>query len=60
MFHISAILIAAGKSTRMGRPKALMNWHEETLLSYQIKSLIEDISIIIIVLFLHLLVLYYI
>ncbi len=41
MFHISAILIAAGKSTRMGCPKALMTWHEETLLSYQIKSLIE-------------------
>lgn len=36
---ISAILTAAGESTRMGRPKPLLRWHGLTLLEYQIHSL---------------------
>ena len=39
MAGISAILIAAGESTRMGCPKPLLSWHGLTLLEYQIQSL---------------------
>lgn len=38
---ISSILLAAGMSTRMGEPKALLDWHGQTLLSYQIAQLRE-------------------
>ena len=38
---VSAILTAAGGSTRMGRPKALLPWHGVTLIEYQIACLIE-------------------
>jgi len=38
---ISAILLAAGESTRMGRPKPLLHWHDVTLLEYQTRSLID-------------------
>ena len=40
MAGISAILIAAGESTRMGCPKPLLSWHGLTLVEYQIQSLI--------------------
>lgn len=51
MFNVSAILIAAGESTRMGRSKALLSWRRETLLSYQIKCLVEaGVSKVIVVL----------
>ncbi|MCH8205535.1 MAG: NTP transferase domain-containing protein, partial [Chloroflexi bacterium] len=41
MSRICAILIAAGESTRMGRPKPLLAWHGTTLLEYQVDSLVE-------------------
>lgn len=51
MFNVSAILIAAGESTRMGKSKALLSWRRETLLSYQIKCLIEaGVSKVVVVL----------
>ena len=39
--RISAILTAAGESTRMGRPKALLDWHGVTLVEYQTASLLS-------------------
>ena len=41
MAHISAILTAAGESTRMGRPKPLLLWHGVPLVEYQTTSLLE-------------------
>ena len=41
MAFISAILTAAGESTRMGRPKPLLRWHGTTLLEHQVKCLID-------------------
>ncbi|MBM3944566.1 MAG: nucleotidyltransferase family protein [SAR202 cluster bacterium] len=38
---ISAILTAAGESTRMGRPKPLLPWCGATLIEYQIAGLLE-------------------
>ena len=39
MSGISAILTAAGESTRMGRPKPLLPWRGVTLLEYQVSCL---------------------
>ena len=39
---VSAILTAAGESTRMGSPKALLSWQGATLIEYQIRCLIES------------------
>ena len=39
--RISAVLTAAGESTRMGRPKALLEWHGVTLVEYQTASLLS-------------------
>jgi molybdenum cofactor cytidylyltransferase len=39
MDGISAILLAAGESTRMGRLKALLPWQSLTLVEYQVQSL---------------------
>jgi molybdenum cofactor cytidylyltransferase len=36
---ITAILLAAGESRRMGRPKPLLDWNGETLIEYQIDQL---------------------
>ena len=41
MASISAILTAAGESTRMGRPKPLLPWHGVTLVEYQVCVLID-------------------
>ncbi len=38
---ISAILTAAGESTRMGRPKPLLSWCGTTLVEYQVRCLLE-------------------
>jgi molybdenum cofactor cytidylyltransferase len=47
----SAILLAAGESTRMGRPKVLLPWAGTTLLAYQARELhaagIEDVLIVL-------------
>ncbi|MCZ2126919.1 MAG: nucleotidyltransferase family protein [Anaerolineales bacterium] len=44
---ISAIVLAAGKSRRMGRPKMLMRWGETTVLNHIVQTLrkagIEDV-----------------
>lgn len=51
MAAISAILTAAGESTRMGRPKPLLSWHGVTLVEYQIASLLDaGVSEIVVVL----------
>ena len=34
-----ALLLAAGLSTRMGRLKALLDWHDEPLVAYQVRQL---------------------
>ncbi|MCH7488948.1 MAG: nucleotidyltransferase family protein [Chloroflexi bacterium] len=43
----AAILLAAGESARMGRPKPLLPWGEATLIEYQVQELraagVEDI-----------------
>ncbi len=41
MPHVSAILTAAGESSRMGRPKALLPWRGMALVAYQVSSLLE-------------------
>ena len=41
MTEISAIILAAGESTRMGRLKALLPWQGSTLIQYQVESLQE-------------------
>ena len=41
MPHVSAILTAAGESSRMGRAKALLPWRGSTLVEYQAASLLE-------------------
>jgi molybdenum cofactor cytidylyltransferase len=38
---ISAILLAAGESTRMGRPKPLLPWDGKTLVEWQIEQLLD-------------------
>ena len=42
MAGISAILTAAGESTRMGQPKALLPWCGTTLIEYQIACLADS------------------
>ena len=39
MPRVSAVLTAAGESTRMGRPKPLLTWRGLTLVEYQVTSL---------------------
>ena len=41
MSGISAILLAAGESTRMGRLKALLPWQGATQIEYQVGSLLD-------------------
>ena len=38
---IAAILLAAGESTRMGRPKQLLDWHGRPLIVAQIEALLN-------------------
>ncbi|MCI0890154.1 MAG: nucleotidyltransferase family protein [Chloroflexi bacterium] len=38
---IAAILLAAGESTRMGEPKALLPWGGTSLIEYQVRQLSE-------------------
>ena len=39
---IVALILAAGKSTRMGTSKSLLEWHGELLVNYQINALIQS------------------
>ena len=41
MSGVSAIILSAGESTRMGRLKALLPWRDKTLIAYQVESLQE-------------------
>ena len=47
----SAILLAAGESTRMGRPKALLPWGESTLIAWQVGELraagVDDVVVVL-------------
>ena len=47
----AAILLAAGESTRMGRPKALLPWGETTLIAYQVGELlaggVDDVVVVL-------------
>ena len=48
---VSAVLTAAGESTRMGRPKPLLPWRGTTLIEYQVDALLQaGISQIVVVL----------
>ena len=38
---VSAVLTAAGLSSRMGRPKPLLEWRGATLVEYQVRVLLE-------------------
>lgn len=48
---IAAILLAAGESTRMGRPKALLHWRSTTLIEYQVRELraagVDDLVVVL-------------
>lgn len=48
---LSAILLAAGESSRMGRQKALLPWHGSELIAYQLQQLaaVESIGEIVVV-----------
>ncbi len=48
---LSAILLAAGESSRMGRQKALLQWQGMALITYQLEQLaaVESVSEIIVV-----------
>lgn len=41
MAGVTAVLIAAGESVRMGAPKPLLPWQGDTLIEYQVRSLRE-------------------
>jgi CTP:molybdopterin cytidylyltransferase MocA len=47
----SAILLAAGESTRMGQPKALLPWGDVTLIEYQVRELraagVDDVVVVL-------------
>jgi len=47
----AAILLAAGESTRMGQPKALLPWGDQTLIEYQIAELraagVDDVVVVL-------------
>ena len=40
MDKIPIILLAAGSSSRMGQPKQLLSWGDQTLIGYQVKKLL--------------------
>ena len=51
MAGISAVLTAAGESTRMGKPKPLLTWRGTTLLESQVSCLLEGgVSEVVVVL----------
>lgn len=43
----AAILLAAGASTRMGRPKALLDWRGEPLIHWQARQLAAACSLVV-------------
>ncbi len=45
----AAVILAAGTSTRMGKDKALLNWHGKTFLTAAIESLMPFAQMVIVV-----------
>ena len=51
MGSTSAVLLAAGESTRMGELKALLPWQDATLLEYQVECLLRaEVTEVVVVL----------
>jgi len=50
MANIQLLLLAAGASQRMGSPKQLLQWGNETLIEYQIKTILKTNSSLSVVL----------
>ena len=50
MVNIPHLLLAAGNSIRMGRPKHLMTWGDKTLLEHQITTLLKTGQEVIVIL----------
>lgn len=48
---VAAILLAAGESTRMGSPKPLLSWGDETLIEYDVRQLrdagVDDVVVVV-------------
>ncbi|SMB99686.1 molybdenum cofactor cytidylyltransferase [Thermanaeromonas toyohensis ToBE] len=51
--HRAAVLLAAGESRRMGRPKALLPWGHSTLLEYNLQELVAAANQVVVVLGAH-------
>ena len=48
---LAAIILAAGESTRMGRPKALLPWGGTTLIDWQVRQMsLADVDDVVVVL----------
>ena len=39
---IDALLLSAGKSSRMGFTKALVDWHNQKLIQFQVETLLSS------------------
>lgn len=53
MASIPVILLAAGSSTRMGQPKQLLPWGEQTLIEHQLLTILQTGEPVIVVLGAH-------
>lgn len=53
MARVPIILLAAGASSRMGQPKQLLPWGEQTLIEHQIQTLLQTGKSVIVVLGAH-------
>ena len=53
MAKVPIILLAAGASSRMGQPKQLLPWGEQTLIEHQIQTLMQSGESVIVVLGAH-------
>ena len=53
MAKIPILLLAAGGSSRMGQPKQLLPWGEQTLIEHQIQTLLQTGKSVIVVLGAH-------
>ena len=53
MAEIPILLLAAGSSSRMGQPKQLLPWGEQTLIEHQVQILMQTCEPVIVVLGAH-------